>query len=53
MLLGAELSSFLMNKFPEIKENIPWIYLSSLAQNSLAYHDEIFSFLEKMQTYFF
>lgn len=33
-------------KFPEIGE-VPWIYLSSLAENSLPYHAEILSYLKK------
>lgn len=33
-------------KFPEIGE-VPWVYLSSLAENSLPYHSEILKYLEK------
>ena len=33
-------------KFPEIGE-VPWVYLSSMAENSLHYHAEIISYLKK------
>lgn len=33
-------------KFPEIKEEVVWIYLSSLADNSLEYHKEIAEYLK-------
>lgn len=31
--------------FPEIPENVSWIYLSSMAENSLPYHEEIGKYL--------
>lgn len=34
-------------KFPEIKEEPKWIYLSSLSSNSLSYHQEILDYLIK------
>ncbi len=33
-------------KFPELEE-VSWIYLSSLAENSLTYHEEILNYLNK------
>lgn len=33
-------------KFPDIGE-VPWVYLTSLAENTLPYHDEIITYLKK------
>ena len=33
-------------KFPQITEEVSWVYLSSLADNSLEYHQEIVEFLK-------
>lgn len=35
------------HELPEIKDNPKWIYLSSVGENSLEYHDEIANYLEK------